>query len=265
MRLTRYALAPVACVPQVQLDVRFFKVESVDMAQGSMRLKIWYRMTWQDSRLSWDPADYGGITFTHFLAQTAVGVPVFEAEIWTPDLQPYNAMESLVNTLDPTMARVFHDGTVFFSRPGSLETMCRFSGLVAFPFDTLRCSIEVGGWLLSGEHQGLRLTGGLGYSIGQEVTTAASYQEYEIKNVSSRTYSYQYQIVPSASAETFPVVLYTLTLSRARSFYTLVVIVPGLLVTLLSFAVFFTGGRPGISSAFSCLAGRPSSVAHPPS
>ena len=35
--------------------------------------------------------------------------------------------------------------------------MCKFSGLSNFPFDTLRCQIEFGGWLMSGGHQ-VRLT-----------------------------------------------------------------------------------------------------------
>ena len=114
----------------VELNVKFFKVKEVSMSQGRMQVKVWLRMTWRDLRLSWHPDHYGGISYTHFLAQTAVGVPVFEAEIWTPDLQPYNAMEPIVNTMDPAMAKVFADGTVFFSRPGTLDVMCMFSGLV---------------------------------------------------------------------------------------------------------------------------------------
>ena len=45
---------------------------------------------------------------------------------------------------------VSSSGEVFLSRPGTLEVMCKFSGLVAFPFDKLICNVEFGGWGWSG-------------------------------------------------------------------------------------------------------------------
>ena len=72
------------------------------------------------------------------------------------------------------------DGSVYYSRPGTYEVMCKFSGLVAFPFDTLSCALEFGGWALSGGHQGILLDGA-GYQFSnQEATSGSSYQEYEI-------------------------------------------------------------------------------------
>ena len=46
----------------VGLQIRFFKMESVNMAEGTMSVKVWMRMSWVDTRLAWNPADYGGIT-----------------------------------------------------------------------------------------------------------------------------------------------------------------------------------------------------------
>ena len=50
----------------VQLQLRFFKVESVTPAAGQMRTKVWWRSWWADERLSWDPNLYGGITEIYF-------------------------------------------------------------------------------------------------------------------------------------------------------------------------------------------------------
>ena len=44
----------------VQIQLRFFKLESVDAARGNMRIKVWLRMKWVDQRLQWHPAKYGG-------------------------------------------------------------------------------------------------------------------------------------------------------------------------------------------------------------
>jgi hypothetical protein len=38
----------------VDMQVRFFKVQDVSAMQGSMRLKVWMRMVWTDTRLAWN-------------------------------------------------------------------------------------------------------------------------------------------------------------------------------------------------------------------
>jgi hypothetical protein len=115
--------------------------------------------------------------------------------------------------------------------------MCRFSGLVAFPFDNLTCPIEVGGWKLSGGQQGIRLDeGGFAFS-DQEITSGASYQEYTIARVTAELVVYEYPFAPS---EPWPIAVYRVTLSRQEFFYVPLSIVPGILITLLSFAVFWT-------------------------
>ena len=50
----------------VQIALRIFKVISVKAASGAMQLKVWLRLYWTDTRLAWNPADYGGVTYTHF-------------------------------------------------------------------------------------------------------------------------------------------------------------------------------------------------------
>ena len=166
----------------VELSIKFFKVKEVDASKGSMELKVWLRMYWKDERLSWDPVQYGGITRTHFYADPA---PTSGGtELWLPDIQPYNGRQGIVHTLDPAMAQVDNTGAVFLSRPGTLDVMCKYSGLVAFPFDKLLCAIEFGGWAWSGGHQGLLLREGVGYEFSQqEVALGSSYQEYTIAGV----------------------------------------------------------------------------------
>ena len=70
----------------VGLQIRFFKVESVRASEGVMRLKVWVRTKWQDSRLSWDPQQYGNLTLLPFLGNS-LSAPE-DTEIWLPELQP---------------------------------------------------------------------------------------------------------------------------------------------------------------------------------
>ena len=159
----------------VEMQIRFFKVITVDASQGVMQLKVWLRMYWTDTRLSWDPAEYDNITFTSLWADPTPTSG--STELWVPDVQPYNARVNIVHALDPAHARVEHTGRVFLSRPGTLDVLCKFSGLVAFPFDVLKCKIEFGGWVWSGGHQGIVLHNG-GYQFSQqEATSGSTYQE----------------------------------------------------------------------------------------
>ena len=95
----------------VSLDTRFFKVEDVRPAEASMRLKVWVRMAWSDTRLAWNESAYGGLSETFFRVD---GDPTGATEIWSPDIQPYNALSGFVSTLEPSMARVRSNGQVWW-------------------------------------------------------------------------------------------------------------------------------------------------------
>ena len=171
------------------------------------------------------------------------------SEIWVPDVAPYNSYYSMADTLDPAPLRVLSDGRVYLSRPGNLDVMCKFSGLVAFPFDVLKCQIEFGGWLMSAGHQGLLLGGGgtavpgSGFQFAaQEATSGSSYQEFTIANVTAERVNYVYPCCPN---EPWPAILYTVSLDRANSFYTVVIVLPTMIITVLSFAVFFLPPESG--------------------
>ena len=89
----------------VEMSIKFFKVQEIDAAAGAMELKIWLRMTWSDTRLSWDPAAYGGITKTHMFADPTPTSG--SSELWIPDVQSYNCRTHIVNSLDPAMAQMY--------------------------------------------------------------------------------------------------------------------------------------------------------------
>lgn len=102
------------------------------------------------------------------------------ADIWLPDLTAWNAKVGLMHSFDPTMAVVSNDGVVYWSRPGTLEALCRFSGLANFPYGNLKCMIEVGGWSVGAQHMGLvAMPGAVGCAdLRQgEIVSQSSYTE----------------------------------------------------------------------------------------
>ena len=253
----------------VGLNLRIFKTKTVSSAEGLIQLKVWVRMQWSDARMAWNRSQYGGLSHVYFQGESYAGAET--SEIWIPDITPYNGLYGLSQTTEPALIRVSHDGTVYHSRPGVLEilwclldvnprhtdtshfippTPCllppylrlptsyrsKFSGLVAFPFDDLICHMEFGGWMLSSIHQGITLLDGGVDLSSSEVTSGVSYQEFKIRyiNVTLKEYSYG-----GFNNETWPAVVYRLVLRREGMFYTFASILPGISVTVLSFAVFF--------------------------
>ena len=49
-----------------------WQVDSVSAAEGALQLKVWFRLTWYDPRLAWDPEDYGNITSTYYDVHGAI-------------------------------------------------------------------------------------------------------------------------------------------------------------------------------------------------
>ena len=224
----------------VKMQVRFFKIDDVDPGTGSMQVKIWLRMRWQDSRLSWEPGQWGNVT------ELAFNHPKLEEpEIWTPDILP-NARLLMADMFEDTVAAVTYDGQVTWSRAGLLDVMCKFSGLMMFPYDSLQCGIDFGGWMLAGHHQDLTLWGE-GFTFDNaEDTLARATKSDPADDVSRLVMSYT-AVAPSDSdgftltdslVIRWPVIHYHITLFRASSFYTHVLIWPAILITIASFAVF---------------------------
>lgn len=134
----------------IETEINFHKVSSVNIVASTMDLSVWFRLSWVDPRLTWDPAEYDGLTQTWFWIGD--GGPGGEtSEIWAPDVELWNLEVGLSESLDDAYAAVSHEGLVFWSRPGHLRPVCKFTGLEMFPFDTLTCALEIGSWTMSGK------------------------------------------------------------------------------------------------------------------
>ncbi|CAK9056001.1 unnamed protein product [Durusdinium trenchii] len=229
----------------VGMSIRFFKVQGVSASTGQMRLKVWVRLRWTDDRLRWNPEDYGNISETNFYGGDITDRE--NTEIWVPDIQPYNSNVGIQVSLDRTAPTVYSTGVVFWSRPGLIDILCKFSGLVAFPFDNLKCAMEWGGWSFSSVTQGIYLEGDGYVFLSSEDTAGASYQEYSIKKVEVDLKTTFYE---AAGTDAWTVVKYTVELNRAAFYYGTLILFPTILVTVLSFGVFFMSHEVGERLSF---------------
>ena len=132
-----------------------------------MSVKVWVRMMWQDDRLKWNKSEYGGlgtarvrVRSLRFASHTLAAARPFQtnptarttlpnilppaqfwahnsddAEIWVPDITTYNTRGSLADHVGGAWVDVYSSGGTWYSRAGTLEVLCKFQGLVSFPFD----------------------------------------------------------------------------------------------------------------------------------
>ena len=114
----------------------------------------------------------------------------------------YNTRGPTTDQLEGGWAEVYSGGGVFYSRPGTLDIVCKFQGLVSFPFDTdVRCDLDMGGWLIDGSAQGIYLQPGSNpgvdfhtpgadtgntYAVAAERTSGSTYVEYALTNVTAK-------------------------------------------------------------------------------
>lgn len=47
---------------ELQLQFRIFKIIAVDLATANLKLLVWRRTQWYDSRLSWNESEWNGVT-----------------------------------------------------------------------------------------------------------------------------------------------------------------------------------------------------------
>ena len=70
---------------QVQISLSMYGIVSIDQINNKVILRVTLRYTWQDNRLSWNPADFGGMT------ETLIDIETPKYKIWIPDLSLYEA------------------------------------------------------------------------------------------------------------------------------------------------------------------------------
>eukprot|EP00966_Prymnesium_polylepis_P315062 7280129-Prymnesium_polylepis.1 len=225
---------------QVGLQVRFFKVLGVDISSGVLTLKVWRRMTWIDSRLSWNESEHGGITSLKIYpgVHTGGSADAIDNNMWTPDVYITNSVRSMRETLDTGAAYVQSSGDVFYTVPGIIEVTCRFSGLVSFPRDKLSCPMEFGSWAYSDQQVNMSFFPDGGAVIsGSEETSGTTYQEYTLIRVDESRHSLIYETC--CPDESFSLLKYRLYLDRPSNYYFWSIEIVTTVLTAISFVVFW--------------------------
>uniref|UniRef100_A0A0N4ZMR7 Neur_chan_LBD domain-containing protein n=1 Tax=Parastrongyloides trichosuri TaxID=131310 RepID=A0A0N4ZMR7_PARTI len=123
----------------VSLGISFQQILDIDEKSQFMTSNIWFKMSWHDMYLTWDPTEYAGISELRLPIET----------LWRPDLMLYNNVDHNLDALWPVNAVVKHDGNVTWIPPAIIKSTCRIE-IRWFPFDQQNCTIKIGSWTYSG-------------------------------------------------------------------------------------------------------------------
>lgn len=239
---------------KVSFGVNFFKIHSVDLKSSALSFAAWLRMEWWDHRLKYDYQCYGGLEYFEVIGEPG---NLENSRVWTPDFELINAEENLWRgSYAGRLAYVYacwdgqHGkptrggcGYIFQSRPGIMKALCKYNGLVRFPYDSLSCQLEFSAWSVDGRFQdiALRTKGAVEWMSPNSnaitgLTAGSKFQNYKIENITAYRVLVVYEAAPIAL---WPELLYTVHFSRSAGFYAIQLVLPGCLLTVLSFIAFW--------------------------
>ncbi|XP_078573052.1 acetylcholine receptor subunit alpha-like [Branchiostoma floridae x Branchiostoma japonicum] len=122
-------------IVSVKFGLSLSQIVGLNMKDQVMTTSVWLKQIWEDYKLTWDPAEYDGIT--------RIKVPV--DMIWIPDVLLYNNADGKFEVSSFTKATLFYNGTVVWTPAGIYKSYC-YIDVTFFPFDRQNCSMKFGTW-----------------------------------------------------------------------------------------------------------------------
>jgi len=123
---------------------------SYDKATGELTTIVWEFFLWKDSRLSWNPVDYDGLTTLRIPAR----------QVWIPDMKLYNTLDVVIDRDTDVNTVVSSDGSVLFIPIAKYRTLAeeQSNGEITSMF-------KVGSWTFNAEDLALKLRNADGFDL----------------------------------------------------------------------------------------------------
>ena len=215
--------------PKVAVDVLVMlaSVISVDDAEQTMTSAIHFYCSWRDMALQWNASDFSGVR----TIEVALG------SIWTPHLFIMNSDVHRNIIQHANHLEVHSDGGVKAQIPFTAQTLCSMN-LEKFPYDTQRCSLIVD---TISRQAAINLTFMLMDPSVSEIMAHKS--DWELVRMSYKGvyyYGQDAELIPSVEIE----------LRRRTTFYTVILVLPMVLTSIMNTLVFLVPLQSGEKISF---------------
>lgn len=205
------------------LEMVLSSVNNIDHLDGIISYNLWLRYYWNDYQLRWNQSTYNvsQITFN--------SDPLYETSVWTPDIILYNDANIDSNNLKYTRVMVESNGNVFWSRPGSINSICDFD-LEKYPYDRQTCLLKFGSWTYSENDLVLNQRK---YDI--DLTYYKENEEWELLDTTSQTNLMKY----SCCSDSFYDITFTINFRRIPEYYETHILFPAFAISFLNIISIF--------------------------
>ncbi|XP_068762475.1 neuronal acetylcholine receptor subunit alpha-9-like [Montipora capricornis] len=222
----------------VSIGVQPYRLLRMNEVEQLIKMSLWYRLTWEDVTLSWNPERYGDIT--------RINLPV--DVVWTPPVGLLNSLDSGVapllsggdNDLD-NQVEVQFNGQVRLLLPTVLSISC-IMDMTMYPFDTQRCNLIFGTWAYTNED--------LAFKADVETSTLAESKENFSSSGGWNVLEYKAIETKGNNSRASPSVTFTIRLQRLTTYYIVILFLPCFSNVMLTLLVFLlppeTGERIGV-------------------
>lgn len=139
--------------PTLRIQLEIYGIREVDAMAGTVSFKSAFRQYWNDTRLTWDPNNFGGIQYIWLSSDSNN-----DKRSWVSDMSiRQDAGENEMNSnLKMTQVRVHYSGLCYFSQFGDVKVMSSFD-LSKYPFDVQQIDMTFGSWLVTDDRLHLEL------------------------------------------------------------------------------------------------------------
>jgi len=218
----------------VHMRLKLSQVIGVDMRRQILTTNVWVEQEWADYKLSWNPADYGGVKHLHVPSQ----------DIWLPDIVLYNNADGNYEVTIMTKAILHYTGKVVWNPPAIYKSYCGID-VEFFPFDEQECWLKFGSWTYDGFMLDLRhinqKPNNNTIPISMDLRDFYISTEWDVMEVPAIRNEKYYP----CCEEPYLDIIFTIKLRRKTLFYTVNLIIPCVGISFLSVLVFYLPSDSG--------------------
>ncbi|XP_033102390.1 neuronal acetylcholine receptor subunit alpha-10-like isoform X2 [Anneissia japonica] len=232
---TRTTVRPVILYKDaVNVKLRMILTQVIELNERIQKMTIssWYRLTWTDEYLTWNPGEYNNIT----------SVMIDKHYVWCPDITLYNSIDDEFEHIkDSLKLIVSYDGSVVFSSPAIFHTFCKIN-VRLFPLDVQHCELVFGTWMYDRAQEDL-------YPDTSPQSVQTEYHEngiWKLVKVVTEREERKYNCCP----ETYAFVKYTVIIKRRERFFVEIILLPCSLLSFLTMFVFLLPPESGEKTSF---------------
>uniref|UniRef100_A0A8R1DIJ7 Uncharacterized protein n=1 Tax=Caenorhabditis japonica TaxID=281687 RepID=A0A8R1DIJ7_CAEJA len=196
----------------VRMALQLVLLINVDEKDQVMHTNVWLTLQWHDFQMKWNPVNYGEIK----------QIRVSPDKVWLPDIVLFNNADGNYEVSFMCNVVINHKGDMLWVPPAIYKSSCIID-VEFFPFDEQVCTLVFGSWTYNENEIKLEF-------VQAELVDVSEYSSSSIWDVID---------VPASLVNKRSRIEFQVRIRRKTLFYTVVLIIPTVLMAFLSMAVFF--------------------------